>query len=234
MVNISVVLPTFNEKNNILALIKQISNVLGKIKYSFEIIVVDDNSPDGTGYLCKKIKSKKVKVFIRKNEKGFASAIMYGLKKSKGKFIIVMDTDFSHDPKLIPTMLKLMPKYDIVIGSRYVVRGGGENKLRYFLSKLYNIFLHYMVNIDIKDSLFGYFCIRKSFLIKNNLINSEIFYGFGDYFIRLAYYIKKYNGKFLEIPAFYKDRTYGKSKSNLTNMLITYTKTAIDLRLNNI
>ncbi|MBI5122702.1 glycosyltransferase [Candidatus Roizmanbacteria bacterium] len=229
--NVSIILPTFNEKDNIILLIKAISSVLNKNRYTYEIIVIDDNSPDGTGYLCKKqFKANKVNVFIRKKEKGFASAIMYGIKKSRGKFIVVMDTDFSHDPKLIPVMLKKIKGYDIIIGSRYA-NGGGENKLRYSLSKIYNIFLHFLVGIDIKDSLFGYFCIKKSFLQKNNLITSQIFYGFGDYFIRLAYQIKKSKGKFLEIPAFYKNRIHGKSKSNLFNMLITYTKTALELRL---
>lgn len=231
--NISIILPTYNEKGNILILIERIVKVLKKLKKSYEIIVVDDNSPDETGYIAeKKYKdNRNLKVFIRKRDRGFASAILHGIKKSKGKIVFVMDTDFSHNPGLIPKMLSKIQDCDVVIASRYAEGGGGENKSRYWLSKLYNTYLRLLLGINISDFLFGYFCVRKDFLIKNKILNKKVFFGFGDYFIRLAFYVNTAGGRFYEIPAYYKNRIYGKTKSNLVKMLITYTKTSLDLLL---
>jgi dolichol-phosphate mannosyltransferase len=229
--SISIILPTFNEKGNITKLIEKIIQSLATVSYTYEVIVVDDNSPDKTADICKRYFSnnKKVKVYVRVNERGFASAIYFGIKKSKGDVIIVMDTDFSHDPKLIPLMVSNIKKYDIVIGSRYAKLGGGEDKKRYLLSKIFNMYLRYLLKIPISDFLFGYFCINKKFLLENDLLSRKIFTGFGDYFIRLIYYIHKSKGTFLEIPAFYKSRIYGTSKSNIFKMFFTYTGTSLRL-----
>lgn len=228
---VSFVLPTYNEKDNIIELVKKIKEHVDKTISSYEIIVVDDDSPDKTGAICKKYFSKigKGRVLIRKNGRGFASAIRDGIKLAKGKYVIVMDTDFSHDPKLISLLLSKKTSCDIVIASRYAKHGGGENKGRYWLSKIFNLYLSKLFRIDISDFLFGYFCIRRDFLMKHNLLRDEIFNGFGDYFIRLVYYINKAHGSFLEIPAFYKNRVYGVTKSNLLKMLITYTKSSLEL-----
>lgn len=227
----SVILPTFNEKGNIVELINKINKYAKKVTESYEVIVVDDNSPDKTGYFCKSFfkSNNHVRVFIKLTNRGLASSIMYGVKKAKGDTLIIMDTDFSHDPKLIPLFLKKIRNYDIVIGSRYSKFGGGENKLRYFLSKVFNVYLKYALKIDITDFLFGYFCVRKDFLVENSLVNDYVFRGFGDYFIRLAYFIEKHNGRVIEIPAYYKNRVHGKSKSNLIKMLITYSWASIVL-----
>lgn len=229
----SIILPTYNERDNIIKLVESVIHVVNKVTHAFEIIIIDDSSPDKTGIICKDFfkKNSKVKTYIRKKDKGFASAILYGIKKSKGEFVVVMDTDFSHDPRMLPIMLAKAINFDIVIGSRYVKNGGGENKVRYALSKAFNIYLHLLLGIGMKDFLFGYFCVNKKFLIKNNLLTDYIFSGFGDYFIRLAFFVKRYNGKFVEIPAFYKDRIYGSSKSNLLKMFFTYTRTSISLCL---
>lgn len=233
---LSVVLPTYNEKDNIFKLIEKIVDSIKKFTRSYEIIVVDDDSPDKTGEICKKYfkRKKEIRVFIRKKEKGFASAIYYGINKSVGDIVVVMDTDFSHDPLLIPVMLSKIKKCDIVIGSRYAQTGGGENKKRYWMSKIYNVYLRYILRIDISDFLFGYFCIKRKFLLKNDLLTESIFTGFGDYFIRLIYYINKSGGTFLEIPAFYKSRTHGTSKSNIKKMLFTYTKTSLQLLIHDL
>lgn len=229
---VSFIIPTYNEKDNIIKLIDSIGQSVKKIEaVKYEIIVVDDDSQDKTGIICSDhfYGNKNISVYIRKKEKGFASAIRYGIEKSKGDYVVVMDSDFSHDPELIPLMLSRIKEADIVLGSRYVKTGGGENKQRFFLSKIYNLYLRYLLRIKITDFLFGYFCIRRDYLISNKLLNKEIFKGFGDYFIRLAFYINKNGGTFLEIPVFYKNRIYGESKSNLVKMLITYTITSIEV-----
>jgi dolichol-phosphate mannosyltransferase len=229
---ISIVIPTYNEKDNILLLINAIKRVMRKLrKFKYEIVVVDDNSPDKTGLIVNKrfSKNKNIKAYIRTKEKGFASAIKHGIEKSKGDYVVVMDSDFSHSPELIPTMITRIKNADIVLGSRYARNGGGENKQRFWLSKIYNIYLRYFLGVRITDFLFGYFCTKRSYLVKNNLVNDKIFNGFGDYFIRLAAYINKAGGTFIEIPAYYKNRIHGESKSNLLKMLITYTVTSFDV-----
>lgn len=228
---VSFVIPTYNEKGNIIKLINKIINTVRKTTYRYQIIVVDDNSPDETGAIGRKYfyNNKRVEIYIRKMDKGFASAIYYGIKKSKGEIIIVMDADFSHDPKLIPKMLLEIKNHDVIIGSRYIKNGGGENKERFLLSKIYNLYLHYLLRINITDFLFGFFCVKKEFIVKNNLLTKNVFSGFGDYFIRLAYGINKSGGTFIEIPAYYKNRIYGESKSNLFKMLITYTLTSLQV-----
>lgn len=228
---ISFIIPTYNEKDNITKLVDRVIHITKKTTYKYQVIVVDDNSPDDTGNICRKYfyKNKSVFVYIRKKEKGFASAIHYGISKSKGEILVVMDADFSHNPNLISKMLSKKKKYDVVLASRYTKMGGGENKKRFFLGKIYNLYLRYILGINITDFLFGYFCIKKEFLVKNNLLRTNIFYGFGDYFIRLAYGINKSGGTFIEIPAYYKNRIYGESKSNLFKMLITYTLTSLQV-----
>ena len=231
--SVSIILPTYDESGNIIALVNKIIAEVSKSTMNYEVIVVDDNSPDKTAEICEKhfLKNRKVKTYIRRYDKGLARAILYGIKKSKKEFVVVMDTDFSHDPRLIPQMLKKIKSNDILIASRYAKKGGGENKARYLLSKIYNIFLWLLLNVPISDFLFGYFCIRRSFLIKYRLMNREIFSGFGDYFIRLSYKIYKSGGKFYEIPAYYKNRVYGVTKSNITKMFITYSFAAFKLKL---
>lgn len=227
--SVAVILPTYNEKGNIIQLVEEIVLSVKNVTNKFSIYVIDDNSPDKTAEYCRKYfrNKKNVKVFVRTRERGFASAILYGIVKSKENIVVVMDTDFSHDPKLIPTMVSRLSKCDIVIASRYAKKGGGENKTRFWLSKIYNIYLAYLLRIKISDFLFGYFCVRRRFLVENDLLNKDIFYGFGDYFMRLAYFVNKAQGNFFEISAYYKNRSYGESKSNIYKMLITYTITSL-------
>lgn len=226
---VSIIIPTYNEKDNIIKLIEKIIKTINKTKFIYQIIVVDDNSPDKTGDVCRKhfYNNNSIITYIRKKDKGFASAIYYGIKKSSGELIIVMDADFSHNPDLIPKMLSIKKNFDVVLASRYTKNGGGENKKRFLLSKICNLYLHYLLGINITDFLFGYFCIKKEFLVKNNLLNKNVFSGFGDYFIKLAYEVNKSGGSFFEIPAYYKNRIYGESKSNLLKMLVTYTITSL-------
>lgn len=228
--SISIILPTYNEKGNIIQLIGHITRSVKKITNNFRIYVVDDNSPDKTGEICKShfAKSNNVTVYIRK-KRGFASAILYGIMKSKEEVIVVMDTDFSHNPKLIPMMVSKLKKFDMVIASRYAKKGGAENKIRYLLSKIYNIYLRYILRINITDFLFGYFCVKRKYLLNNKLLKQSIFTGFGDYFMRLIYYINKSGGMLVEVPAFYRARIYGTSKSDPKKVIITYTLTSLQL-----
>ena len=104
---ISVIFPTFNESENLPILYKNLNKELGTRDIDFEVIIIDDNSPDGTWEVAKKLEkeSQKVKAIIRKNEKGLATAIKTGIENSQYPLICIMDTDLSHPPKDIVRML---------------------------------------------------------------------------------------------------------------------------------
>ena len=225
---ISIILPTYNEKDNIVRLVEIIKKL--NIEQTFEILIIDDNSPDGTYQFSKDNLSneKNVKIVLRKNIRGLAFSIKEGIEKSTGEHIIVMDTDFTHDPILIKKMISLSSKYEIISGSRYVSGGYMENQLHGKLSYYYNIMLKFILKTKINDNLGGYFLIKRDLL--NQLEFDKIFYGYGDYFFRLLYFCKNKNAKIIEIPAVYKQRIYGKSKSNFTAMLFKYFYAAVKLR----
>ena len=228
---VSVILPTFNEKGNIIPLIKQISQELDASGYKKEIIVVDDNSPDGTGNAV--IEScgtdRGVRVIIRKTERGFATAIRHGIENSTGQIIIVMDTDFNHDPKMIPQMVKFLDHYDIISGSRFSIGGAMEPAYRYLGSYFYNFFIRLVLRTQTQDNLCGYFSIRRDKLFA--LPFDQIYYGYGDYFFRMLCFAQRKKYRILEVPVIYLDRQYGESKTALTSVFGKYTKAVIMFRL---
>jgi len=224
---ISVILPTYNEKDNILPLINCISNELKD--YNFEILVIDDDSPDGTGQRVLDSKKKNVRTIIRKTDKGLASAIKHGIIQSKGDIVVIMDTDFNHHPKYIPRLLHYLPEYDISIGSRFVKGGGMEGaKIRWYASYMINLFIRTMLKLKTRENLSGFLAIKKEVLSHINL--NKIFKGYGDYNIRLFNEVR--GKKIKEIPVIYKKRLYGESKTRLIGHLIQYIKTVIRLRCN--
>ncbi len=227
--DLSIILPTYNEKNNINVLIKNILEILKNLENK-EVIVVDDNSPDGTYLFCKKEfeKNNQIKLIFRQSNRGLANSIGEGIKASKGKNIIIMDTDLSHDPKLIPQMINLNKDYDIVSCSRYCEGGSMGNKLHYYCSFSYNLLLKFILKTQIKDNTGGYFCIKKNTL--DLLPFEKIFYGYGEYFFRLLFFAKKKKKSIIEIPTIYNLRTYGKSKSNFFLLLFKYFFSAIKLQ----
>lgn len=226
----SVILPTFNESGNIVKLIESIKYELSLKKISHEIIVVDDDSPDKTGLLAQKYFSKfpDVRVTIRRKERGLATAIRKGLEMAVGDTVLVMDTDFNHEPKLVPKLIEKSKKFDFVIGSRFVKGGGMSNKLRERLSYLFNILVRVILGSPVNDNLSGFFAMKREELEKLDF--NKIFYGYGDYFIRLIYFAKNQGNTFFEVPSFYRDREYGVSKSQFISMFRDYLNSTLDLR----
>lgn len=128
---ISIVIPTYNESQNIVSLIKKISETMAESTLSkdttAEIIVVDDNSPDGTAAACQSVRSEccPVKVIIRSDERGLGSAVGRGILEAAGDTIVVMDADFSHDCAMIPQLALALNggPIDVAIASRFVQGG---------------------------------------------------------------------------------------------------------------
>ena len=228
--DVSVVLPAYNEKGNIIELIDTIREQLLPMDIEKEIIVVDDNSPDGTGRLVQNhfVENKEVKTFIRIGEKGLATAIRHGIEKTSGNIIVVMDTDFNHDPKMLPQMIKFLEYYDIVIGSRFTSGGEMYDNFRYLCSYFYNFIIRIALLTRLQDNLSGFFAIRREFLF--SLDFDRIFWGYGDYFFRLLFYTQKLGVNILDVPVVYQRRKEGISKTRLLPLLVQYTIALIKLK----
>ena len=170
---LSIVIPTYNEKENISILLKKINLEFIKNKIKGEIIVVDDNSPDGTGDLIENLKKKykNLKVIHRKGKLGLSSAVLEGFKISKGDVFGVMDADLSHPAEKIPEMFNLIKKReaDFVIGSRYI-RGGkieGWGFKRKLMSKTATLLAR--IYTKIKDPMTGFFMIKRKCIKTKNI-----------------------------------------------------------------
>ena len=216
--NVSIILPTFNEKKNILLLVNSIKKNLKKIEY--EIIIIDDNSPDKTAYVCKKEfkNNKTIKVIQNTKRLGLSESIHRGILNSSKKMIIVMDADFTHDPILIPKMLRLSNEYDIIIGSRYCAGGLMEDQIHSQLSFFYNLLLKLILKTQVQDNLGGYFCISKKNL--NRLPAKKIFFGYGEYFFRLLFFSLKKKILYLKYQRYIKKEKEESLNQNLFTCFI--------------
>jgi len=229
--DISIILPTYCERDNICNLISAIESSLLPLRQRVEILVVDDNSPDGTSQVVQEYQpgpGVRVECFVRTQQRGLATAIRHGLEKSSGERIVVMDTDFNHSPNNLPELISFLDDYDLVIGSRFARGGGMEDRPRYFFSLIYNWFVRLVLQHGIHDSLSGFFAIRRQSLF--TLDFDQVFRGYGEYFIRLTYlaFLRKY--RIIELPVFYSLRQHGFSKSNFGVMLRDYTRCLLSMR----
>ncbi|MCB9117782.1 MAG: glycosyltransferase [Caldilinea sp.] len=245
-VAVSVILPTFNERDNICDLVDVIHRELEPAGYAYEVLVVDDNSPDGTAEVVRLryrlegaatallpgSERGRLRLFVRTQNRGLANSIRDGLLAAQGQTLVVMDTDFNHDPAMIPQMVDLLRYYDLVIGSRFVMRGGMEDRLRYHFSQIYNVFIRALFQTQIQDNLSGYFAIRRERLYSLAPLFPAIFYGYGDYFIRLLLAAWRQGWKILEVPVFYILRRHGDSKTGFWSVFKKYTAAVLRLRLN--
>jgi dolichol-phosphate mannosyltransferase len=224
---ISIILPTYNERENVKKVIEEIICNVNSLQ---EIIVVDDNSPDGTWSIIEKmaVSDKKIKLIRRVNERGLTSAIWAGIIQANGAYIAWMDCDMSMHPSVLPSLIQGLNSYDIVIGSRYV-KGGEDRRplFRRFVSRGLNVFAQVVLSISIKDLTSGFVAVRKE-VFKNIKLEGN----YGEYCIRFLYEAFKRGYKIKELPYVFTDRTDGKSKSeeSFFSFGIGYIKTIFKLR----
>ncbi len=206
-----VILPTYNESENIIPLIEKILSL--KIK-NLEIIVVDDNSPDGTPILVKKIKNRNVHLIVRKGEKGRGLASIEGFKKAvamNADSIIEMDADFSHNPKYIPLLIKEAKKYDVILGSR-LIEGSLDSERKFsrrLITKLSNFYVRTILGLKIRDCNSGFRCFKRKVI--ENLLPDLKAKG-PDSVQEILYLAFKRGFSIKEIPIHFSERKKGKSK----------------------
>jgi len=215
---VSVILPTYNEKENIEELIRQVYHYTGKDL--FEVIVVDDNSSDGTSKIVENLqkKNKNLRLVRRLHKTGLASAIWRGINESKGNIVVWLDCDLSHPPKIIPKLLENLPQYDVVIASRYVNDGKDERSfVRALASKSVNLLAYAFLGLKVKDLTSGFYAVKKEVFSQVTLMTT----GHAEYCIRFPYESLKKGFKIKEVSYVFSDRKKGKSKttSSLSNFL---------------
>lgn len=208
--DVSIIIPTYNEAQNLPILIPGIFEIMHQNRLKAEVIVIDDDSPDRTWEVAQNLSpSFDVKVVRRLNEKGLSTAVLEGFNRAKADILTVMDGDLSHPPEKIPEMVKLIQSdiADMVIGSRYVE--GGElmdwSHIRKFISKC----AIYMAKIvcDLRDPMSGFFSFKKQ-ILNGVKLNPK---GFK---IGLEIIIKGNLKNITEIPITFTDRKFGESKLN--------------------
>ncbi|NQS99655.1 MAG: polyprenol monophosphomannose synthase [Candidatus Omnitrophica bacterium] len=208
-----VVIPTYNERQNLPKLASQILSVLPHT----DILVVDDNSPDGTGDLAEKLSGKdhRVKVIHRRKKLGLGSAYIEGFRyalKNNYDFIFEMDADFSHSPTYLPKFLAQAPGHNLILGSRYIEGGGIADwgLWRRTLSTWANRYARKVLKVPYHDLTTGFKCYSRE-LLKNLKLDSIICEGYG-FQIETTYRAHKKGYTIKEIPIVFKGRRKGKSK----------------------
>lgn len=211
-----VIIPTYNEKDNIRDIILSVVN----LNQDFHILVVDDSSPDGTDEIVKNLQNQlnhNLHLLIRKTKEGLGKAYLSGFEwaiNNHYDFICEMDADFSHNPNDLPRLFETCLHYDMVVGSRYcqgvnVVNWPmGRVILSYFASK----YVRFILGLPIHDTTAGFVCFKKETLLKIGLDKIK-FRGYG-FQIELKYRVFKKQLHFKEIPIIFTDRTKGESKMN--------------------
>lgn len=207
---ISVVIPTYNEKENIKKLVPRIFNTLDNV----EVIIVDDNSPDGTRDIVKTLQKKyNIKLIERPEKLGIGSAYKTGFRAARGDIIFEMDADLSHNPKFMPQFVEAIKNgYDIAIGSRYMKGGSivGWGVYRTSVSRVANMLSHMILNINVSDVTTGFRAYKKSALKSIDL--DEIRSDGYSFQLEILYRLFRKGYKIKEIPIIFEDRKLGESK----------------------
>jgi dolichol-phosphate mannosyltransferase len=208
-----IIIPTYNESTNIATIVPQI---LAKDQ-TIDVLVVDDNSPDGTGKIVDKmaVENSRIEIIHRPKKSGLGTAYKTGFKYALEKgydYIFEMDADFSHDPKYIPHFLEAIKEADLVLGSRYIK---GVNVINWPMSRLLlsycaNVYTRWVIGLPVRDSTGGFKCFRREVLESINLdkVKSN---GYA-FQIEMSFRAWKKGFRLKEIPIIFEDRREGQSK----------------------
>lgn len=216
MSSVIVIIPTYNEVENLPLIISAVLEQDPRI----EILVVDDNSPDGTGKVADDMREStgRVHVLHRPEKAGLGSAYRAGLSKALelgAEIVIQMDADFSHPPATIREMLNEIEQHDIVLGSRYVdgITVVNWPIERILISYFAGVYARFVTGLAITDLTGGFRCVRRELLEQ---IGFEGIHSDGYAFqIEMNYRFEKYGARIKELPFFFVDRTRGESKLSL-------------------
>ena len=208
--DLSVIIPTYNERERLTELVHAITSIFRSVGIRGEVIVVDDNSPDGTGEVANQLAQQDddVKVVHRPGKLGLGSAVMKGFSTAQGDVLGVMDADFGHPPTLLPHMLKAIQKdADFVVASRYIPGGGtrGWSTSRLVLSRLGCRLAQPLT--PVRDATSGFFLVKRD-VVHNTQLSAV---GFK---ICLELLVRGHAHAVVELPYVFTNRLVGESKMN--------------------
>jgi len=210
----SIIIPTYQEAKNI----PELTHLISKVDFGprkFEVILVDDNSQDGTKEVVEALVKQFpwLRLIVRLGQKGLSEAVLEGFAKAKYPLYVIMDADLSHPPAKIPEMLAYlsMPTVDLVIGSRYVKGGGSDESWpinRKIFSRLATLFAKILIASPVKDPLSGFLALKKSTYLSANKLEPI------GWKIGLEIMVKCHCKNIQEVPIYFTDRNQGVSKLN--------------------
>ncbi|MCU0493484.1 MAG: polyprenol monophosphomannose synthase [Chloroflexaceae bacterium] len=213
MADCTVVIPTYNERENIDALLPRILE-----EPRFRVLVVDDGSPDGTGHLVSRLAEDEPRIGLlsRPGKMGLGTAYVAGFRRALAEgaqFIFEMDADFSHDPSYLPQLLAAAESgYDLALGSRYVPGGGTTDwgLVRKFISRGGNIYAGVILGLPVADATGGFRCYRREVLQTVDL--STVRSNGYSFQIEMVYRARQAGFRIGEVPIIFPDRRVGQSK----------------------
>jgi len=225
--SVVIIIPTYNEKENLEALA---NGIFSQRIPGVSVVIVDDNSPDGTGELADILSRHYALTVIHRSKKeGLGKTYVEAFKKilamrDRPQYVLQMDADLSHDPASIPKFLEAAQKYDLVLGSRYIPGGRVENwgPLRRLISRLGNFYARTILGVPYRDLTSGYKCFHRQVLESMDLDSiSSVGYNF---MIETTYKAYCAGFKIGEIPICFTERKSGASKFNLGILLESFLK----------
>lgn len=208
-----IIVPTYNERHSL----SPLAEALEGQSLGADLLIVDDNSPDGTADFARTLtlEGRPVKTLVRPKKMGIARAYLDGFRyalEGGYDFICQMDADLSHDPSALPGMLKLLEGYDLVVGSRYIKEGGirGWSFHRYLLSWGGNIYARLILGVPVRDLTAGFKCWRRATLEALEL--EEVFSEGYAFQVEMTYRALKKGFRVKEFPIIFSERAQGSSK----------------------
>ena len=208
---LTIVVPTYNERDRLPELVSAVFTAYQRERLDAELIVVDDNSPDGTGDLAETLSSShRIRVIHRAGKLGLGTAVVEGFRASRAPIVGVIDADMSHPPGLLPRMLAVMQqeRADVVVGSRYIPGGGtrGWPFARLVMSRVACLMARGLT--PVRDATSGLFLIRRD-------LANDVRISAGGFKICLELLVRGRPASVVEVPYVFEGRTAGESKMNL-------------------
>lgn len=213
----SVLLPTYNERQNLPIIVWLLVQAFNKEKIDYEIIIIDDASPDGTLDIAKELQAvygeDKIVLRPRAGKLGLGSAYVHGIKNATGNFVLIMDADMSHHPKFIPEFIRVQKirNSDIVTGTRYIEDGGvyGWDLRRKLTSRVANYIASVLLRPGVSDLTGSFRLYKKEVLSK--LIKVTVSKGYV-FQMEMMIRARQLDFSIAEVPITFVDRVYGESK----------------------